>query len=453
MHVRQKHNYCDSAISRYVAACGYGWQVVVSLCLAISLVACSNNDLSEIDDYYRARLAAGASNVEFRGDLIVDQLSVSNIANSSGRHDAQFSFHTGTKALSGNINISSVPVGATVQAVELWRGDIGRTGTFIAPLKPCREREDGLGPDNYCLVDNIILDDSDDEDRLFDGGIYIRVTTDQQGSGQLRAQLLPEWKQLLVNTLTAEQVVQGPVTTTASARSFLILDILDREIRGSVRHSSDIAPNPGDVRLYAGLPGQTGEPIFSFQEDSANPGVWRVPESHRELSDAQLRQLGTAGLYVQISSSTHPHGELRTQIYFRDYQVYIPSLDDYFPSYDIWTVRLSDETPGSQTPMDATGKAFVTIEYDDDQTFIRGVVRVNNMMPGRVALVRITSLNNPDNRQEISHLIPEEDYWRLPLDEDAVSLSSRDLTDISQGRLYFIATSVGQMGGEIAGRL
>ncbi|MGD8566983.1 MAG: CHRD domain-containing protein [Gammaproteobacteria bacterium] len=397
------------------------------LALAAAITGCDRNDLSDINSLYQARLDAETGDVKFNATLTPEQVVASEIPSSDRQADANFIFDHVTGSLSGDVEFTS-PQTMSVQAVEIYQGRGGHVGRQpVATLIP-----DPAVSGRYQLTDNYAFD----QDQLLDGNYYVLARTDQHISGELRAQLLPEWKQLLVHTLTPEQVVDGPVTTDATARSFMTVDLLDNTLKGSVWYSSDIAPANISISMYTELAGKTGERVFQFDPDPEKSGIWNVPDG-QVLTESLWQRLEAAELYIQITSTTYPDGELRTQI--------------YYPYFRVWTVDLSAHALGSPAPMGAAGKAYVTVEGGEVVNGnIRAIVRITGMAADKVSLVRVNNTSNPNSRQLVFSLDPVDDYWRLPAE---ALLENKDFNAIGNGKLYFVATPADPMAGEIAGML
>ena len=392
--------------------------------LAVNIVACNNDDLSGLNDYYESRIANESARIELGAQLTPDQVASSAAVVSDHDATAQFILDLNTNALSGDVMVSAGQ-NVLVQAVEIRRGHSGRNGPVIGSLQPdVPNGNRWLFPDGYTLSDS-------DVDLLLDGGVYVLVSTANHASGELRAQILLGGQYLLVHSLAAEQVVGPQVNTGARARSFLTVDFVTGSIQGSVRHSPDISP--AAISMRTGLAGQTGDVVFQLEPDTEDPGVWNVPDNQL-LSESLLQRMDLAELYLQATTTSYPQGELRAQL--------------YLPQYIVRTVDMSGTNLVPPVSTTATGKAYVTINGVDGS--VRAVVRIAGMTPANVTLARLNNSNNTGNRILLFNLEQQDDTWQLP--EGAI-LDNSDFAAIGNDKLYFIATPLDAMQGEIAGIL
>ncbi|WP_455220959.1 CHRD domain-containing protein [Kaarinaea lacus] len=390
--------------------------------LAIS--ACGN-DLSDLNALSQQSINDNAPIVEVAAYLSAEQVVTTTPMVSDNEGDAQFTVNLVSNIFAGQVTIQQRGTTA-VQQVQLRKGFGGRNGNVIVNLSP-----DAVDANVWHVPDNFVLGNADVE-LLLRGGLYVLVTTSIHNTGELRGQLLLGGQELLINPLSSIQVVNfNDANEAISAISYLSVDFVTGEVQGSVHALTEIAPT--QVSLHAGLAGLEGDAILQYQPDSADSGVWHIPEN-TELTTEMLQQLETAQLYVQASNTRYSQGVIRGQLYLPYYLVSVTSLSglNLLPQVN---------SPGK-------GKAFFTVNAFDGVA--QGIVRVSDMSPDSVILFRANSPNSTEQGRLLHTLESRDDYWQLPT---GTVLENSEFSDIGNNRLLFIVTSATYPLGEIGGRL
>jgi hypothetical protein len=396
----------------------------VPFLLALSVSSCGN-DLSDLNALAEQSIRDNATSIEIYTELSTEQVVAATQVTSNHTGDAQFIVNLATNSISGHVNIQQRQDNP-VQRVQLRRGFGGRNGDLIVELSP-----HGIDPGIWQLPDNYVLGDADME-LLLRGGLYVLVATVTHNNGELRGQLLFGGQELLINPLSAGQLLNFTASDdSVSAISYLSVNFFTGEIQGSVRQLTGIAP--AQVSMHVGLAGTEGEEILPYEPDVTDANVWHIP-NNRILSEESLQQLEAAQLYVQASGAAYPEGAIRGQL--------------YLPYYLVSITGLSGFNLMPQVNSQATGKAFVTLNAFDGVT--QAIVRLSGLAPASVILVRTSNPNSTESGRLLFTLESQDDYWQLPA---GTILENSDFNDISMDRLMFIATSPSYPLGEIGGRI
>jgi len=112
--------------------------------------------------------------------------------------------------------------------------------------------------------------------------------------------------------LDGAQVVP-PVATSGTGSASLTIDLETREISGTVNFNG-LLSNATEAHIRQGAAGTNGPSIVALTGGAgATSGTWVIPDG-TFLTTNQLTQLFANGLYVDVSSTGQPAGEIRGQI-------------------------------------------------------------------------------------------------------------------------------------------
>ena len=299
-----------------------------------------------------------------------------------------------------------------VLKVQLWRGFSGQKGAWLFDL----DKPDSGSGNSWRVPENYVLDSAQVE-LMLRGGLYVLVITSNHVAGEIRGQLLRDGQEVIVNPLTAAQVVT----------SYLSVDLNTGEVHGTVRHTPGLVVD--SLAMHSGIAGLDGDPVLPYEPVPGEPYAWRIPDN-TVLTVAQLTLLEQAELYLQVTSDSYPEGELRGQFHLSHYSVI--------------SSRLSGMTLIPEISTTASGKAFVTRNNIDGS--IQAVLRVSGISPANVILFRAYNPNSTSNGKLLYALEQEQDYWRLPKGEIFE-------TNNLNGKLLLIVTSEEYPLGEIGSLL
>jgi hypothetical protein len=388
----------------------------------VFLLACSNNDLSDLNDLAENVLQGTSYVVELDINLaaaqVVSKTPVTNSVEATGR----FSFDLGTASVSGEVVIKKQE--AEIDSVFLGRGFAGQKGVAVAQFAATDDSSAWRLPENFMLSDS-------DSELLLRGGLYVQVATVNNTEGDVRAQLIIGDQEVMVNPITSDQVIDAGVDSSAKGTSYITINRTSGEVQGSVWLTGEIQPQR--VIIRQGIAGKTGDIIITCQEDSAVSGVWHIP--NQVVKNTQLVEAFTsASTYVEVTSEQYPDGELRGQVY---------------PEYFLVSIsELSGLNLVPQIMTQARGRAYFTLNGIDGN--VQAILHTQDMIANDAAIFRISNINNFDNRKLLLPMEQQDDYWRLP---SGSSFENRDFASLGNKQIFLIVTSPDFELGEIGGWL
>ena len=112
-------------------------------------------------------------------------------------------------------------------------------------------------------------------------------------------------KDVKVNLTGAEET--PPVTTSATGHGTIHIS-KDNSVSGTIK-TTGIEGTA--AHIHVGAPGEAGPPIITLTKGA--DGSWTVPAGSK-LTDAQLADLKSGKLYVNVHSAEHKPGEIRAQL-------------------------------------------------------------------------------------------------------------------------------------------
>ena len=107
-------------------------------------------------------------------------------------------------------------------------------------------------------------------------------------------------------SLTGDQEVPAVSSSASGVGTIAIKD--DKSVSGSIKTKGIV----GTVaHIHLAEPGKNGPPIITLTKTDEN--TWSVPEGAK-LTDDQYKAFKEGNLYVNVHSSEHKGGEIRTQL-------------------------------------------------------------------------------------------------------------------------------------------
>ncbi len=229
-------------------------------------------------------------------------------------------------------------------------------------------------------------------------------------------------------SLTADQIFPQPLTTATGTGNFTA-DTRNGQLNGSITVSgiTPVSAEIGDA--YAGA---LSTAVIMLTMNASNANEWDVPVG-TTLDSQQLADLNAGKIYALVRSATSPNGELRAQL---------------LPSGIV--VKFAALTGSAEVPSNAslaTGQVAVTV----DAANLRAAAHINvsgitptgaELDTGAVGAVgaQLATLtvdaNNPD------HYLNE-----------AITLTSTDVTNFTNGLWYGNVFSATYAGGELRGQI
>ena len=311
--------------------------------------------------------------------------------------------------LSGSFSLN----GMTATAGHVHLGNTGSNGPVIVPMTTTNGT-------TFSVPANVVLTPAQ-ATAFAEGGLYFNAHTPDNPTGEVRGQI---GREVFAAQMSNAQEVPTNAST-ATGNGLLTFDAATRKISGRVALTGMTATA---AHIHTGVQGVNGPVIFSMTESAPGSGIWTTA-ADAALTDAQITNLKSGGLYFNAHSAAFPGGEIRGQI---GLNVKLASLN------------AAQEVPANTSA--ATGM---------------GVLNVNPLTRAASASITLTGMtataahihlgaSGVNGPIIISLVSGSAGVFSSPAD---TVLTADQFKAYKQGNLYFNAHSAAFPGGEIRGQI
>lgn len=200
---------------------------------------------------------------------------------------------------------------AAIGPVHLHNGFAGQNGSVFLPLFPVDGSETSFRGTETDIIDSI------DFARIAQGGTYINVHSAENGSGEVRGQIVPKGVTVARTELQGQQ--ENPAVINASGVSgvgYLTINPSAETLVAKVSVEGFVpflnAPI-GPVHLHSGFAGTNGPvllPLFPVGDSETNFSSTEADA----IADIDFEQIAKGGTYINVHSAANGSGEVRGQV-------------------------------------------------------------------------------------------------------------------------------------------
>ena len=311
--------------------------------------------------------------------------------------------------LSGSFSLN----GMTATAGHVHLGNTGSNGPVIVPMTTTNGT-------TFSVPANVVLTPAQ-ATAFAEGGLYFNAHTPDNPTGEVRGQI---GREVFAAQMSNAQEVPTNAST-ATGNGLLTFDAATRKISGRVALTGMTATA---AHIHTGVQGVNGPVIFSMTESAPGSGIWTTA-ADAALTDAQITNLKSGGLYFNAHSAAFPGGEIRGQI---GLNVKLASLN------------AAQEVPANTSA--ATGMGVLSV---NPLTRAASASITLTGMTATAAHIHLgaTGVNGPII---ISLVSGSAGVFSSPAD---TVLTAEQFKAYKQGNLYFNAHSAAFPGGEIRGQI
>jgi hypothetical protein len=223
--------------------------------------------------------------------------------NSTGK--ASGAFLLTERGLSYNITASGLT--SAITAADLHVGSAGQSGSVIKTII-----FNGNSASGAWLKDDAAQPlTADVQAALRRGDVYFEIHTMSYADGEIRGQMMPATGSTFVQAELSSAQEFDPVPSGATGSGVFKVTPQGLEYHITVSGLSGTV----SAEFDRGDMGRNGSRVgeISFDGNSAD-GVWS-PDDHQPFTDSRLMDLLTGSLFINISTSQYPGGEIRSQLF------------------------------------------------------------------------------------------------------------------------------------------
>ncbi len=200
---------------------------------------------------------------------------------------------------------------AAIGPVHLHNGFAGQNGGVFLPLFPVDGSETSFRGTETDIIDSI------DFARIAQGGTYINVHSAENGSGEVRGQIVPKGVTVARTELQGQQ--ENPAVINASGVSgvgYLTINPSAETLVAKVSVEGFVpfldAPI-GPVHLHSGFAGTNGPVLLPLFPVGDSETSFSSTETDA-IADIDFEQIAKGGTYINVHSAANGSGEVRGQV-------------------------------------------------------------------------------------------------------------------------------------------
>jgi carbon monoxide dehydrogenase subunit G len=200
---------------------------------------------------------------------------------------------------------------AAIGPVHLHNGFAGQNGGVFLPLFPVDGSETSFRGTETDIIDSI------DFARIAQGGTYINVHSAENGSGEVRGQIVPKGVTVARTELQGQQ--ENPAVVNASGVSgvgYLTINPSAETLVAKVSVEGFVpflnAPI-GPVHLHSGFAGTNGPVLLPLFPVGDSETSFSSTEADA-IADIDFEQIAKGGTYINVHSAANGSGEVRGQV-------------------------------------------------------------------------------------------------------------------------------------------
>jgi hypothetical protein len=345
------------------------------------------------------------------------------------------------QAIVGNVTVEGfVPfLDAPIGPVHLHNAFAGENGPVFLPLFPVNGSETVFSGTETDAIDTINFD------AIAQGGTYINVHSAENGSGEIRGQVVPRDVDVSRSELQGAQenppVVNAPgisgigYVTAIPAQEEIVANVT---VEGFVPFLD--API-GPVHLHNGFAGENGPVFLPLWPVNGSETVFRATSADA-IDTIDFERIADGGAYINVHSAENGSGEIRGQVVPRDVDVSRSELQG------------AQENPPVVNAEGISGIGYVTVNTADEA--IVGNVTVEGFIPFLDAPIGPVHLHNGfagENGPVFLPLFPVDGSETVFSGTEADAIDTIDFERIADGGTYINVHSVENAGGEIRGQV
>ena len=345
------------------------------------------------------------------------------------------------QALVANASVEGfVPfLDAPIGPVHIHSGFAGENGGVLVPLSAVGDSMTDYRGTELDAINPI------DFDVLAGGGTYVNVHSAENGSGELRGQIVPNGIDVVRAELEGQQ--ENPAVVNADGVAGVGYVTINAEGQGVVANVSVEGFTPfldapiGPVHIHSGFAGENGGVLVPLSPVGDSMTDYRGTELDA-INPVDFDVLADGGTYINVHSAENGMGELRGQIVPRGVDVARAELQG------------QQENPAVVNAAGVSGVGYVTVNAEDKAVVAN--VTVQGFVPfldAPIGPVHIHSGFAGENGGVLLPLSPVDGSDTNYRGTDADAIADIDFEQLAKGGTYINVHSAENGGGEVRGQI